>query len=150
VADGGIRAEFDPATFRDFMAQVKAFDPKLATALRRRLRQAGEETTRDMKGVVGSGDMRSKIAGGIKTSVATSKSRQGVSIESTGNKLGAQRTGMHRAWNKGEFRHPVFGNKKKWVHQSGNPFFGSTIRRHEDDMREAVLDALNDALKEMS
>jgi hypothetical protein len=151
MPDGGlVRAEFDPSSFRDFMASVKAFDPKLARALRKKLRKAGEETVTDMKGVVGSGDLRGGISGGIRTAVATGKSRQGVSIESTGNKLGPQRKGMHRAWNKGSFRHPVYGNKNKWVHQSGNRFFGGTIRKHEDDMREAVLDALDEALKEMS
>lgn len=148
-----VRAE---TTFRELIAAIKEVDPKLATALRRRLRRAGDETVADMRGVVQAGPgsgrigIRTGIASGIKTTVATGKRRQGVRIQASASALPAGRKPMLRLQNKASFRHPVFGRTaNKWVVQKGGPFFGSTIRRHEDQMRAAVLEALNDAVKEL-
>lgn len=149
---GEITAQFDPAQFREFMRRVKQFSPSLSTALRRRLRQAGADAVKDMRDTVLNGSdgrgIRTAIASGIKTTVATGAARQGIRIEASGAKLSPKHRQMLRLYNKPTFRHPVYG-RGPWVTQQGRPFFGSIIRRHEDTMRAAILDALNDAVKEM-
>lgn len=147
MAGDGIRVEFDQ---KDFARMVKSFPPALQKSLRKRLRGVGKVITDDMKRVVGSGDMRSQIGSGIRTLIRTGKTVQGVLIESTGRGLSSGRRGMHRTWNKPTFRHPVFGNRDAWVSQSGNPYFGSTIARHADEARAAVVEALDEAVKESS
>ncbi len=150
-----VSARFDPATFRQFMGRVKEFSPHLATALRRRLRLAGEATVEDMKAEIlngpgpRSGGIRTAIASGIKTTVATGQAHQGVRIQASSAKLSPKHRAMLRLYNKKSFRHPVFG-RSPWVTEGGRPYFGSTIHRHEDEMRKAIVAALDDALREMS
>jgi hypothetical protein len=146
--------QFDPGQFRALMAAIKAFDAKLATKVRRELRRAGDDAVADIKATVQSGPgsgrvgIRAGIAAGTKTTVATSKSAQGVRISSSSSALPAGHKPMLRAYNKAEFRHPVYG-RDTWVSQSGRPFFGVVIKRHEEAMRAAVLAALGDAVKEI-
>ncbi len=154
VAESDFRVEFDPAMFRGFMAAMKTFEPSLATATRRRLRQAGAETIDDMKRVVASGPgrgrtgVRAGIAAGLSTAVATGTRQQGVRIRGTAAKIPEGHKPMLRLQNKVSFRHRVFG-ADTWVVQTGRPFFGSVIKRHEDEMVEAVWSALEDAYKAM-
>lgn len=154
MAESDFRAEFDVAMFRGFMAAIKAFEPSLATATRRRLRQAGVETVEDMKRTIASGPGRGRvgvkagISAGLSTAVATGKRQQGVRIRGTAAKIPAGHQPMLRLFNKRSFRHPVFGSDQ-WVEQSGRPYFGSVIKRHEDDMVEAVWAALEDAFNAM-
>ncbi len=154
MAESDFWVEFDPAMFRGFMAAVKTFEPALATATRRRLRQAGTETIDDMKRVVASGPGRGRvgvkagIAAGLSTAVATGKRTQGVRIRGTAAKLPEGHQAMLRLFNKRIFRHRVFG-RDVWAEQKGRPFFGSTIKRHEDNMTNAVRAALEDAARQI-
>ena len=148
------RAEFDPAMFRGFMAAVKAFEPALATATRRRLRETGKDTIEDMRRTIASGPgsgrtgVRAAISAGLRTAVVTGKRRQGVRLTGTAAKLPESRKPMLRLYNKPTFRHRVFGSDT-WALQRGRPFFGSTIKRHEDAMSEAVWAALEDAARQI-
>lgn len=148
------RVEFDLAMFRGFMAALKSFEPSLATATRRRLREAGVETVDDMKRVVSSGPGRGRVGvqsgiqAGLKTSVATGKRRQGVRITGSASRIPAGHQPMLRLYNKASFRHPVFG-MGTWAVQRGRPYFGSVIKRHEDAMVEAVWTALEDAARQI-
>lgn len=155
MAEGSdFRAEFDPSQFRGFMAALKAFEPTLATATRRRLRLAGVETVDDMKRVIASGPGRGRvgvqagIVAGLSTAVATGKRQQGVRIRGTAARIPAGHQPMLRLYNKPSFRHRVFG-RDVWAVQSGRPYFGSVIKRHEDAMVEAVWTALEDAFDAM-
>lgn len=138
--------ELNPQSFRGLMAAIKEFDPALATATRRRLRKAGEAVIPDMRARVlagGRGPTHQAVARAIRTRVLTGKRRQGVQIQSAGG-------AMARMFNKPKWRHPLFGNKTVWYEQTGHPYFGNTIRGHEDELRQAVLDALGDALDAMT
>lgn len=146
--------QFDPGQFRALMAAFKAFEPKLATKVRRELRRAGDDAVADIRSTVRSGPgsgkvgIRAGIAAGTKTTVATGKTKQGVKISSSSGALPAGHKPMLRAYNKASFRHPVF-KTGTWVEQSGHPYFGGVIRRHEDAMRAAVLAALSEAVREI-
>lgn len=147
--------EFDPGMLAGFLRATKAFEPALATATRRNLRKTGVETIEDMRRVVASGPGRGRvgvkagISAGLKTSVATGKRTQGVRIQGTAARLPEGHKPMLRLYNKASFRHRVFG-RDAWVVQPGRPFFGSTIKRHEDSMVEAILQALEDAFDVMA
>lgn len=154
-AGGSFRVEFSPEQLAGFLRALKAFEPALATATRRNLRRAGDAAIADMKSTVASGPgsgsvgIKSGISKGLKTAVATGKRRQGVRITGTAANLPEGRKPMLRLYNKASFRHPVFGSRDSWVVQRGRPYFGSVIKRHEDDMVEAVMQALEDAYETM-
>lgn len=132
------------------MRGLKAFEPNLATATRRNLRHVGDETIAAMRGRVGAGgSVRAGISAGLRTAVATGKRSQGVRLTGTASKIPQGHKPMLRLWNKASFRHPVFGTNK-WVQQSGRPFFGSVIKEHEDQMVEAVWQALGEAMDKIA
>lgn len=154
MADSDFRVEFQPEQFAGLMAALKAFEPKLATATRRRLRQAGDDTIADMRSVVAGGPgagrvgVKAGIRAGLKTAVATGKRKQGVRLTGTASRIPSGHGSMLRLYNKASFRHPVFGSGT-WVVQGGQPYFGSVIKRHEDALTEAVWQALEDAFDAM-
>lgn len=47
------------------------------------------------------------------------------------------------------WRHPVFGDRQTWVHQTGHPWFKSTIEHHAEDFRQACVDAIDRIAKEL-
>ncbi len=147
VRGDGLRLEVAPSEFKALVKQVKDFDPKLATNLRREMRAAGKDAIADMRSALGSGPLGQRIGKGIVTKVETGKNRQGVKIESTGR--GLPDPGFARVYNKPSFRHPVFGNRDVWVQQDGRPYFGRTLRQHESKVRDRVQDALNKAVAAM-
>lgn len=154
-AGSDFRVEFDPSQIAGFLRAVKGFDPALATATRRRLRQVGVETIEDMRRVIASGPgsgaqgIKAGISQGLKTAVRTGKRTQGVQMTATASNLRDAHKAMLRLYNKATFRHPVFGNRNVWVNQKARPYFGSVIKKHEDDMAEAVWQALEDAFDAM-
>lgn len=147
IASGGdLRVEVDQVQFRDLMAGIRRFSPALATTTRRNLRRVGDEMVRDMRARImagGGGKTSQAVARGIRTRVFTGARKQGVQISAAGP------APMSRLLNKSSWRHPVFGRRSMWVTQQGRPFFGVSIRGREAELREAVLDALDEALKAM-
>lgn len=152
--DSDFRLEFDPGMFAGFLRALKAFEPALATSTRRNLRRAGDDAIAEMRSVVASGPGRGRIGvqagiqAGLKTAVATGKRKQGVRITGTAARIPGEHKPMLRLYNKASFRHRVFGSDA-WVVQGGQPYFGSVIKRHEPDMVDAVLKALEDAFDKM-
>lgn len=59
---------------------------------------------------------------------------------------------LPRHLNKGRWRHPVFGNRKRWVGQTANPpgFFDRPTSRGGPRIRNAAVDAVNDLIKELT
>jgi hypothetical protein len=147
-AGGGefIRVEADPRQLAHILAGAKAFDKKLATNIRRELRKAGDVAINDMRGILGSGPVGGAIGQGIRMQVSTSASKTGVRIVSTGSALAAEKKPLVKAFNKGTFRHPVYGHRDRWVSQSGRPYFG-VVYKHRDEIMAAVQKALDDAVE---
>jgi len=86
--------------------------------------------------------LRERIKASLVTRVVTGKSRQGIDIR-TRNKQAPMATG----WNSKRFRHPVFGDKKRWVYQSGQPYFFDPVYRGRDDMLRRAADILNSEME---
>lgn len=74
--------------------------------------------------------------------------RDGVRIAVSETRMGSQRS-LPRNMEKHSFRHPVFGNRDRWVVQAGHPWFYGTVRRHETSLRRAVLAAVSDTADEL-
>lgn len=159
--DNDLTFAADPAQFRALMAEIKEFEPSLARALRKNLRKMGGTVADQMKVEVrkapptggksrGRHQSRDQIAAGIGVAIATGKKRQGVFVTGTARRMAAGHKPMPRAYNKKQFRHPVFASSKKrvtrWVSQQGNPYFGRTIKKNEPGIEQSIQDALIEAI----
>ena len=60
-----------------------------------------------------------------------------------GNKGGKSAAAIER----GVFRHPVFGNKDKWVNQSMHPFLVPAGKKNEAEVLALVLEALDEVTR---
>lgn len=67
---------------------------------------------------------------GLKVTVGTKKDPRGF-------RFAGRRLNRPRGWS-----HPVFGNREVWAHQSGQQWFEPTILRRRDEVRAAVLSAV--------
>lgn len=166
-----VRIENLGAILRD----TKAFDAKLATYIRREIRNAGKAAADDAKaevlkdppakvrsarGFLGTRTTKSArsydvglrrgIAAGIAVRIVTGKRTNGVRIVAGTNRLPAGRKPMAKAYNTRSFRHPVFGNRRAWVGQAGRPYFGEVIYRRKADVQRGVLRALDMAAQTLA
>lgn len=148
----GVEAHVEIRNLGEILRDVKAFEPKLATALRRNIRNAAKAAADDAKAEVIKGGasktgLRAGIARGIRVSISTGKRTNGVRITSTGAGLDASRKPMVKAYNTATFRHPTFGDTNNWQQQSGRPYFGSVIAAHKADVQRGVEQALDEAVR---
>lgn len=158
----------DAHEFSRLMREVKDFDAKLATAIRKELRQEGKRVAAKVADEVRSGPppndnpavsvgTRRRIADGIGVSIGTSMGKKGgsVRIVASSKALSANRKRMTKLWERENgWRHPVYQrdgsgrlgvNRDVWVQQYGRPYFNPTIRGEADALRDAVLRAMKQA-----
>lgn len=86
--------------------------------------------------------MRKRIKASLKTRVVAGATRSGISIRADKSVGGV----MVKGWNKRVLRHPVFGNKKTFVSQFGQPYWWEPIKQGQAEAREKALAAIDDAL----
>jgi hypothetical protein len=150
-----VRVELNRGDLGRLMHEVKEFDPRLSTALRRRMRNAGKLVMGDVKadilsypGSVQTG-MREELAASLAVRIQNTKHKQAVKIVSTGAKLPAQKKVLARAMNASSIRHPVFG-RGGWAQQPGMRFFSkSVIDKHKPQAIEEIRLALEEAIAGM-
>lgn len=46
-----------------------------------------------------------------------------------------------------EFRHPVMGNRDRWVTQATRPFLEPAVKKHQGKLRSALVDVVDEAAK---
>lgn len=151
---------FDIKTdLRGFLAALKEVDPRIARAVRRKMRQAGDAAIAAMGdildeyggGVVSgvktraatrsrSSGAREQIKAGLKFRLAAGKSRTTVRLTSTSGEL---RKALNR---KRSWRHPVFGTDA-WVEQPADAYFTrggvSQIKQMKADLEDAIREGLD-------
>lgn len=146
-----VSVELQPDDLRRLLGDIKAFDTKLATATRKRLRVAAEPAVKDVRNRLMTrtfstdAGLARGLAAGTKVSIRTGVRTSGVTIATTGAKLPAEKRALVKAYNKPSFRHPVYGTGV-WVTQNGRPYFGAVLDSKRADMRRAMEHALRDAL----
>jgi len=84
-------------------------------------------------------------SGGLNTFVADKKIK--VSVRTTGRTAGVKIQSQNKGnyTNQGTWRHPVFGNRKKWVQESydvGAGWWDKTIEAHGDEAKAAAVAVL--------
>ena len=109
------------------------------------------------------GSIRAGLAAGTRASILASSARTaGVRILTSPSRLPANKKPLAKAMNKATFRHPVFADPERvrnantrrarlaaritgrslgswvWVEQQGRPYFGATIARHFDEVRDEM------------
>ena len=145
-------AEFtvDTKDFRTLFARSSKVEPKLRTALRRRIRDAAKGVAEDVKAEAlkpgetrsahpRSTGMRARIAGSVKVGILTGNARSGVRITTNAPLAGAWQA--RRGW-----LHPVFGDRDAWVQQRGRPdYFYGTVWDGRERVRSAVEGAMQEA-----
>lgn len=186
MSDGGLSFDLDAPDLRGLLAGLKEVDAKLATNLRRELRQSGEDIIGAQRAVLanrpprvagskrklrlikptdgrlpyyafrrtyqegdpregGVSQLREKISAGLRTRVQTGARRQGVQVKTTGPRNDG--VNMARVWQSKQFRHPVFGDRKRFATQFGQDyFFGPVTDELRGRMRERVSAAVTDSL----
>lgn len=137
--------------------------PRLARNFSRRVRRAAEPTHRDMRSevlglrIAGTGrkgtggpttntrPLRATIAAAVRLSVRAS-SNPGARIWIDRGSLPPDLKFMPDRLNDGEWRHPVFGNRHRWVPQTASPAFwwDWTVTKNTPRMTAEVERVLND------
>lgn len=125
---GAVPLSADARQFKALLGKTSAFEPKLRTALRNRIRaEAGkgaEDSRREVgktPGTVSSAPrrtgLRAGIAAGLKVQVAANGQRKvGVFIRSTGSGLPASKKRLVRLWDNDKgWRHPVYAKGGKSI-----------------------------------
>lgn len=119
-----------PGDWARIKRELSGFQPALAVALRRQIKSLGEdavsgvqETVRRPAPTGGGSSIGSRDAIARATRLSLVAGGAGVQVV-TGN----VRNGFSKAYNKGSFRHPVYGGSAM-VEQKGRPYFGAAINK---------------------
>lgn len=115
---------FNPKTQKFFTRQLNVYEDR---AIQRPGRSTG---------------LREGIKAGLVTRVVTGTTRQGIDVR-TQNRKGRMSTG----WNAKRFRHPIFGNKKKWAYQAGQPYFFEPVFEGRKQLIDRAVEILNNAIE---
>lgn len=75
----------------------------------------------------------SRIPGAIRINTSFSRRTAGVAITVSAKKAPHARPFEHLG-RQGTFRHPVFGNREKWVSQTARPFLFPAVASADDDL----------------
>jgi hypothetical protein len=97
--------------------------------------------------------LRATIANAIRISVRTT-GRPGATVWIDKGRLPPDLKNMPKVINEGpppgRIRHPVFGNKRRWVNQYVKPFWwDDTVRRHRPRMEQEVARVLDDVRRRL-
>jgi hypothetical protein len=160
---GGFSVVIDPQQWYRLKQQLDAFDPELARALRRRIKNAGNtaadkvrQTLRLPPPTGGPDDTggRDALAEATRVTVSFSKRSAGARIATGSGGLRTNHKGLLNVYNKKSFRHPVYPRKDEsrdewtWVTQEGRPYFGAVILKAMNQaVANEIYDAIDDALK---
>lgn len=147
----------DTESLSKFAITARQFSPKLLTSLRKRLKVVGQVAVEAVKqklaepspgGGPDEGVMRAALARGTSLTVSFSKNAGGVKIKTTSTGLPAEHKAVLAVYNQKSTRHPVFGDRSRWVEQPGNPYFGAAIKPVVDERLLAEMEAtLEDAMR---
>lgn len=122
-----------------------------ATEARRVAKAAARgKTARARRGAVIATGLRARIAHGVKSRVQWSGIHYGARlyVDTSGLPQSQRSLPMHLNRAAG-WRHPVFGNRKNWVQQTGHPWWDPTIQRHIPALRRALETTITNSLKEL-
>jgi hypothetical protein len=147
-----------------------AGNENIRSSMQRRIRHAAEPLRDDLQSTIrelniGSGGrrtrpggpspttrpMRATIAEAIRISVRTTAGGAGARVWIDRGRLPADLKGMPAAINTGRIRHPVYGNRRRWVQQNATPlWWDSTVRAHTPRIEREVARVLDDVRRRLT
>ncbi|TFD74735.1 hypothetical protein [Cryobacterium fucosi] len=146
-----VEVVIDRAEWYRLAGDLKAYEPALLRALRRRLKKSGDLAALAVKAKLasaGGGDVghenRAALIAGTRVSVSFAERTAGVKIVTNPSKLPATSRGLAKAFNLAEFRHRVYG-RKVWVPQKGRPYFNTSI---DEVARTVMVREMQEAMDE--
>lgn len=125
---------------RLFADRLKDVAPTARRELRGKIREAGAELTRAVRGAA---SWSSRIPGAVEMQV-------GFGVRIRVNRAKAPHARVLEFPNRGTMvRHPVFGNRDNWVETPGRPFFFTTVKAKEQAVVGKISDAIDEAIKSL-
>ncbi|UJW32388.1 hypothetical protein L3Q67_00960 [Saccharothrix sp. AJ9571] len=109
------------------------------TLARRKKTQAARKTAFANRG------LRNSVARAVKTQVKSSGRTAGVRIRVQSSTLPTDQRKLPLYLNAGKWRHPVMGNRDRWVTQTVTPpgWFDSTMAKHGSKIRDSAAESVN-------
>lgn len=149
----GVRVTADAARIKRVARALRQVDAALPGELRKQLREAAQPLVARAKarvkaiparGSAHSG-LRRRIARGVRSEVATSRNPR---VAITVGMADPQEKNLPAFMDRNEgWRHPVFGNRKVWVHQgTGGSWFMDTMEAGIPGLEKRVTQVLDDAV----
>jgi len=139
----------DVSDFRDMVRDLRRARPELNKSLRRRLRRAGLIVAATAREIAAQHSER--IPPTIKVRVA------GATVSIVGGsedapigplfELGNTSRKSAAASARGVFRHPVYGNRDRWVNQPMHPYLAPAVATHLPEVEREVVAALDDTAR---
>jgi hypothetical protein len=95
--------------------------------------------------------LRNQIAAASGAQVSASDKKVSLTFKVRASNLPPSQRKLPRRWDKPSgWKHPVFGNRKVWVKQVGNPYFSSTIRKRKGELTAGVVTAMTAAAEKIT
>lgn len=137
----------DVSDYERFAAKLKGAEPAVRRAIRKRLREAGKplgEHVRDE----GSGSMPSR--GGLRSRLLGSPIAVALKTSGIDIWVGNRRKSQIAPLDRGVLRHPVYGNRKKWVAQDvPEGAYSEAWESASPEVRARFEQVLADVMKEL-
>lgn len=94
--------------------------------------------------------LRARVA----ASIGVSQTKKGIRIRASAARIGPYGATLAKYLDgtlpgRGDWRHPVFGDRETWVSQKGSPWFFVTITKHRASFRKAVFAVLDETGEEL-
>lgn len=143
----GLRVNADE--YERFARKVKTVDRVTRNGVRKRLRDSAKQFG---PGIVSEGAEELPRRGGLASHVASKGRNPTVSITSTGARLvlGKKKGPQIGRMNDGNLRHPLYGNRKRWITQSVPAgTFTEAAEKRLPEMRDEVAKELTKILGEL-
>ncbi|MBX6382163.1 MAG: HK97 gp10 family phage protein [Microbispora sp.] len=128
---------------RRFIADLGKVPEEIRKELRPRLRKVGQAALTDVKARA---SWSSRIPGATRLSISLAKRDPGVSIVVDRKKAPHARPHEHGG-RPGTFRHPLFGNRQRWVEQRARPFLWPGARPHFEQADRDIAAAVDEVAR---
>ncbi len=152
--------ELEAGSLRRLVQASKTWDAASKRAMRAKLRTAANTGVDAVKTKVlaappssgntkGRTGVRAALAAGVKASIRSGVKTEGVRV-TVRPKLPAGHEGMELIYMKDRLRHPVFGNRDKWVGQETADYFYGPLRKNRPAYQAAIVAAVEEASQQIA
>ena len=139
ASQSGIPIVADTRALSRLARDLRKAAPEAALAARLRIRGAAEVVAEDAR-------QRASFSKRIPATVKVRGSGLSVKIIAGGD-AAPDAAPLENQGRQGQFRHPVFGNRDRWVSQQARPFLAPALDAHREMVAREIEDAVYEAVK---